>query len=112
MPELAGLGPIFKSSAPVQLTEEGTEYSVLATKHVAGQALVLQFDCTNTVEEQILEKITVAVDLADAVIPGLPSLPCIPMLPSGESYARSRRLFALCVWTEPVRDITSLTAGL
>jgi len=66
VPELAAVGPIFKSSAPAQLTEEGTEYSVLATKHVAGECLVLQFDCSNTVEEQILENVTVAIDLADA----------------------------------------------
>jgi len=67
VPELAALGPIFKSSAPVQLTEEGTEYSVAAVKHVTADALVLQFDCSNTVEEQIVENVTVAVDLADAV---------------------------------------------
>ena len=52
MPELAALGPVFKSSTPVLLTEEGTEYSVSATKHVTDAAVVFQFDCSNTVEEQ------------------------------------------------------------
>ena len=51
----------------VQLTEEETEYSVVAVKHVFDAAIALQFTCSNTVAEQILENVTVAVDLADAV---------------------------------------------
>jgi Coatomer gamma subunit appendage platform subdomain len=52
VPELAALGPVFKSSTPTLLTEEGTEYSVTATKHVTDAAVVFQFLCSNTVEEQ------------------------------------------------------------
>ena len=52
MPELAALGPVFKSSMPTLLTEEGTEYSVTAIKHVTDAAVVFQFLCSNTVEEQ------------------------------------------------------------
>jgi hypothetical protein len=51
----------------VQLTEEETEYSVVAVKHVFDAAIALQFTCSNTVAEQILENVTVAVDLAEAV---------------------------------------------
>ena len=36
-------------------------------KHVLPAHLVLQFNCTNTVPEQQLENVTVAVDLAEAV---------------------------------------------
>lgn len=53
VPELAALGPVFKSSTPALLTEEGTEYSVSATKHVTDAAVVFQFECSNTVEEQV-----------------------------------------------------------
>ena len=53
--------------AQVQLTEEETEYSVVAVKHVFEAAIALQFTCSNTVAEQILEDVTVAVDLAEAV---------------------------------------------
>jgi coatomer protein complex subunit gamma len=67
VPELAAVGEIFRSTSPVQLTEEGTEYCVTATKHITSSAVILQFDCTNTVEEQVLEAISVAVDLEDAV---------------------------------------------
>ena len=49
------------------LTEEETEYSVVAVKYVFDAAVALQFTCSNTVAEQILENVTVAVDLADAV---------------------------------------------
>lgn len=66
VPELAGLGPVFKSSTPALLTEEGTEYSVSATKHITDAAVVFQFDCTNTVEEQVLEDVSVAMDLSEA----------------------------------------------
>ncbi len=53
--------------AQVLLTEEETEYSVVAVKYVFDAAIALQFTCSNTVAEQILENVTVAVDLADAV---------------------------------------------
>ena len=57
------------------LTEEETEYSVVAVKYVFDAAVALQFTCSNTVAEQILENVTVAVDLADAVRSTLGSKP-------------------------------------
>ncbi len=65
--QLATLGDVFKSTEPVRLTEEDTEYSVFCVKHVFESHLVLQFNCTNTVPEQVLEGCSVVVDLADAV---------------------------------------------
>ena len=47
------LGEIFKSSLPVNLTEIDTEIFVRCTKHVFSRSLVLQFDCTNTLQGNI-----------------------------------------------------------
>ncbi|KAK9837106.1 hypothetical protein WJX81_003075 [Elliptochloris bilobata] len=66
MPQFKGLGPLFKSSEPAKLTEEETEYSIAVVKHVFARHLLLQFNCTNTVEEQVLEDVSVTVDLAQA----------------------------------------------
>ena len=44
---------MFKSCEPVRLTEEDTEYTIFAVKHVYDAHLVLQFNCTNTVAEQV-----------------------------------------------------------
>lgn len=66
VPQLAALGPIFKSSRPVQLTEEETEYKILCVKHVLESHVVFQFLCTNTVREQVLEDVSVTMDLSEA----------------------------------------------
>ena len=67
VPQLAALGSPFKSSEPERLTEEETEYSVLVIKHIFESHIVLQFDCTNTVAEQVLEDVSVAIDLSESV---------------------------------------------
>jgi hypothetical protein len=76
VPQLASLGPLFKSCAAVRLTEEDTEYNIVAVKHVFDDAVVVQFNCTNTITEQILEDVSVVVDLADAVRPPPLHPPC------------------------------------
>merc|ERR1719420_2101009 len=63
IPEIAQLGPLFKSSQPAQLTESETEYVVNCIKHVFAGHLVLQFDCTNTLNDQLLEGVTVHLEL-------------------------------------------------
>ena len=50
-----------------RLTEEDTEYSITVVKHIFPEHLVLQFDCANTIAEQQLEAVSVAVD-ADAAV--------------------------------------------
>ncbi|KAL3221362.1 hypothetical protein MRX96_005096 [Rhipicephalus microplus] len=67
IPELValGLGPLFKSSPAVSLTESETEYVVKCIKHVYSRHIVLQFDCTNTLNDQILEHVRVAVEPAE-----------------------------------------------
>jgi len=42
IPQLANFGPLFKSSAPVELTESETEYVVRCIKHTYAQHMVLQ----------------------------------------------------------------------
>ena len=42
MPEFAHLGPIFKSSSPVDLTESEVEYVVRCIKHVFSHYVVFQ----------------------------------------------------------------------
>jgi len=64
LPEKETLGELFKSSTPVNLTEMETEIFVRCTKHVFSQHLVLQFDCTNTLQDQLLENVSVSIDLA------------------------------------------------
>lgn len=66
IPQLANLGDVFKSTEPQRLTEEDTEYSIFCVKHVFESHLVLQFNCTNTIPEQVLEGVTVMIDLAEA----------------------------------------------
>ncbi|XP_015677627.1 coatomer subunit gamma-1 [Protobothrops mucrosquamatus] len=63
IPEFQGLGPLFKSSPePEALTELETEYVIRCTKHTFSNHMVFQFDCTNTLNDQILENVTVQME--------------------------------------------------
>lgn len=64
IPGIQRLGPIHKSSASVQLTENETEYTVQCVKHCFTRHMVFQFDCVNTLSDQLLENVKV-----DLVIP-------------------------------------------
>jgi len=66
IPELAALGPVFKSSAPQQLTESETEYVVNCVKHLFADHIVFQFNCTNTLNDQVLENVVVKMDASAA----------------------------------------------
>ncbi|KAJ9704814.1 hypothetical protein PVL29_003046 [Vitis rotundifolia] len=66
IPEYASFGKPFKSSAPVELTEAETEYAVNVVKHIFDRHVVFQYNCTNTIPEQLLENVTVIVDASDA----------------------------------------------
>ncbi|KAH8356116.1 hypothetical protein KR200_012191 [Drosophila serrata] len=79
LPGIQVLGPIHRSTAPIQLTESETEYTVQCIKHIFGQHVVFQFDCLNTLSDQFLENVRVELTLPDgftarAVIP-CPKLP-------------------------------------
>ncbi|KAF9676007.1 hypothetical protein SADUNF_Sadunf09G0093500 [Salix dunnii] len=66
IPEFLGFGKLFKSSAPVELTEAETEYAVNVIKHIFDRHVVFQYNCTNTIPEQLLENVSVIVDLSEA----------------------------------------------
>uniref|UniRef100_A0AAA9RW86 Coatomer subunit gamma n=1 Tax=Bos taurus TaxID=9913 RepID=A0AAA9RW86_BOVIN len=67
VPEFQGLGPLFKSSPePVALTESETEYVIRCTKHTFTDHMVFQFDCTNTLNDQTLENVTVQMEPTEA----------------------------------------------
>ncbi|KAK8529917.1 hypothetical protein V6N12_060681 [Hibiscus sabdariffa] len=66
IPQFANFGKLFKSSAPVELTEAETEYAVNVVKHIFDGHVVFQYNCTNTVPEQLLENVTVIVDASEA----------------------------------------------
>ncbi|DBA02873.1 TPA: hypothetical protein N0F65_005900 [Lagenidium giganteum] len=59
IPEFADLGPIFRSSKPVELTEAETEYVVSCVKHIFASHIVLQFNVLNTVNDQLLSNVSV-----------------------------------------------------
>ncbi|KAL1137720.1 hypothetical protein AAG570_009416, partial [Ranatra chinensis] len=63
VPQLAGLpGPLFHSSEPVELTESETEYVVRCIKHTFPHHVVLQFECMNTLNDQLLENVRVEME--------------------------------------------------
>ncbi|CAA7051496.1 unnamed protein product [Microthlaspi erraticum] len=66
IPEFASFGKLFKSSSPVELTEAETEYAVNVVKHIYDNHVVFQYNCTNTVPEQLLERVNVVVDASEA----------------------------------------------
>ncbi|KAI8992617.1 adaptin N terminal region-domain-containing protein [Pilobolus umbonatus] len=56
--EFASFGELFKSSSkPIELTESETEYVVHCVKHTFARHLVFQFNCTNTLNDQLLENV-------------------------------------------------------
>lgn len=64
LPEWAttAYGPLFKTSAPVALTDSGAEYTVVVRKHVFPAHLLLEFVCRNTVPGVLLSDVSVAVN--------------------------------------------------
>ncbi|XP_067619303.1 coatomer subunit gamma [Eurosta solidaginis] len=74
LPGIHVLGPIHRTAAPIQLTESETEYTVQCIKHIFANHVVFQFDCLNTLPDQILENVRVELTIPEgfttrAVIP-------------------------------------------
>uniref|UniRef100_A0A914L5C1 Coatomer subunit gamma n=1 Tax=Meloidogyne incognita TaxID=6306 RepID=A0A914L5C1_MELIC len=65
IPQFEQLGPLFKSSPTFELTESVTEYNVSCVKHVFNDYVLLQFDCRNTVNDQLLEDVYVHLEPQD-----------------------------------------------
>ncbi|XP_027764417.1 coatomer subunit gamma-2 [Empidonax traillii] len=91
IPEFQSLGPLFRCSEPVQLTEAETEYFVRCIKHVFTNHIVFQFDCTNTLNDQLLERVTVQMEPSDAydVLCCIPA-PSLPYNQPGMCYTLVR----------------------
>lgn len=62
IPGIERMGSIFKSSEPVELTEAETEYRIRCVKHVFANHLILQFECVNTLSDQILERVRIRLE--------------------------------------------------
>ncbi|KIW51050.1 hypothetical protein PV05_09805 [Exophiala xenobiotica] len=58
IPELAAYGPVLKSSSVVELTESETEYVVSAVKHIFKEHVVIQYDIKNTLDQTVIENVT------------------------------------------------------
>ncbi|CAI2167312.1 8121_t:CDS:10 [Funneliformis geosporum] len=62
IPEIAAFGSLFKSSVkPVELTESETEYVVSCVKHMFDEHIVFQFIVNNTLNDQLLENVTIVM---------------------------------------------------
>lgn len=62
-PGIEIVGPLFKSCEPVELSESGTEYRVHCVKHVFARHLLLQFECSNTLCDRILQNVHIVLGL-------------------------------------------------
>jgi len=62
IPEFANLGLPLESSESVELTESLTEYNVSCVKHIFEGHILLQFDCRNTLNDQLLENVYVDLE--------------------------------------------------
>ena len=56
IPEFMNLGPLFKSSEPVQLTEEETEYFVRCIKHTFTNHIVFQVRSVPSLAPVLVDK--------------------------------------------------------
>lgn len=83
------MGALFKSSLPVELTESVTEYTVAVVKHVFQEHVVLQFDCKNTLNDQLLTDVHVELEPSDEseweILETIP-LPTLPYSQLGTTY--------------------------
>ncbi|TMW43544.1 hypothetical protein DOY81_011375 [Sarcophaga bullata] len=68
LPGIQALGPIHRTTPAIQLTESETEYTVSCIKHIFPNHVVFQFDCLNTLSDQILENVRVELTIPDGFI--------------------------------------------
>lgn len=75
VPGLEKYGVPFKSSAPLDLTESETEYVVKCIKHVFPEFVALQFKITNTLNDQQIEDVRVALESSESDVSGAEVIP-------------------------------------
>lgn len=62
IPGIERLRQLFKTNKPEDLTEAETEYRVRLLKHIYARHVVFQFECLNTLSDQILEQVQVRLE--------------------------------------------------
>lgn len=82
IPGIQKCGPLHKSGMPTQLTESETEYTVSCITHCFTNHMVFQFDCVNTLSDQLLENVRVDLVVPEEYIVRA-VIPC-PRLPYSE----------------------------
>lgn len=65
IPEIKAYGKLMKSSPVVELTESETEYVVTVVKHIFSEHIVLQYDVRNTVDELVMDEVSVVATPSD-----------------------------------------------
>lgn len=98
VPGIEKLGPIFKTCESVDLTEPETEYRVHCIKHIFARYLILQFECVNTLSDQLLEDVHIRLDAA----PGykiITEVPCQQL-----QYDKQGSIFCLLEFPETPLD--------
>lgn len=75
----------------MQLTEAETEYVVRCIKHTFAGHIVFQFDCTNTLNDQLLQRVLVQMEPSEAyeVVHHVPA-PSLPYNQPGSCYTLVR----------------------
>jgi coatomer protein complex subunit gamma len=76
IPELASLGRTFRSTPAVPLTELETEYVVSCVKHIFEANVVLQFIIQNTIDDQKLTNVTIAIEGDNELFTVTGEIPC------------------------------------
>ena len=107
----------------MELTEAETEYKVTCIKHVFKDNVVFQFKCTNTIEEQVLEDVSVVMEVieGDHVFEEIVTIPLASM-PLGKpgstyvSFARADGEYAAakfaCILKFTSKEVDPSTGGV
>lgn len=95
IPELAEFGRVFRTAAPVPLTESETEYVVSCIKHILPEHIILQFTIENTIDDQRLDNVSVSIDCSDSTsleLVGEIAAPSISYGTTGNCFAVLQRV--------------------
>lgn len=85
IPEFAHLGRAFRSCPEVPLTESEMEYVVSCVKHIFNDHIVLQFSVVNTIDDQRLINVGVALEISDEELYSFESEVRAPVAKYGET---------------------------
>lgn len=84
----------------MELTEAETEYKVTCTKHIFKENVVFQFKCTNTIQEQVLEDVSVVMEVieGESVFEEIATVPLhsMPLGKPGSTFVSFARAEVYC----------------